>query len=270
MRGAWRNRMIVSKLLVPCRDGPMRFGASQSLDGDRAGGNRGISVVGGACVGVVGIAMGTFVSPVLGLAIVIVFAMPCIVLYLRRRRFPIDSIERDLPALLNSVASSVRAGVDPLRALHDAVAFLPPSSPLTCELARFEKALSIGIDEVEAIEGLFSQQFHPDLDLFKRCLLLSRRHGTSLSEPLHRITRVVRHRQSFRRKTRAALAMHRMSAFGIAMCAVLVAVMQLAVNRSGVRIAIEKPAGMALLCTGGALVAVGVVWMLQMGREERL
>ncbi len=270
MRSAWRGRLIVSKLLVPSRDRSMRDGASQSLDGTRARGNRGVVVVGSVCVGSVGLAMGVYVSPVWGLTSMILFSTPWLVCYLRRQRVPIDSMERDLPALLNWVASSVRAGIDPLRALHDAVAYLPSSSALTSELVRFERSLLIGTDEIEAIEGLFAQQYHPDLDLFKRCLSLSRRHGTSLSEPLHRITRVVRQRQSFRRKTRAALAMHRMSAFGIALCAILVAVMQLLVNSSGVRTAIEKPAGLALLCTGGALVVVGVVWMLQMGREERL
>jgi Flp pilus assembly protein TadB len=89
----------------------------------------------------------------------------------------------------------VRAGIDPLRALTDAGEYLPAGSPLIAELASFKKALSSGVDEVEALESLFRGEDHPDLELFTRCLILSRRHGSALSEPLHRITRVVRQRQ---------------------------------------------------------------------------
>jgi Flp pilus assembly protein TadB len=179
-------------------------------------------------------------------------------------------LERDLPALLNSVASSVRAGIDPLRALTDAGEYLPAGSPLIAELASFKKALSSGVDEVEALESLFRGEDHPDLELFTRCLILSRRHGSALSEPLHRITRVVRQRQSFRRKTRAALAMHRMSALGIAVCAIFIGGLQFVTNAAGVRIAIESRVGAWLVAGGVTLVAIGVMWMLMMGREERL
>jgi Flp pilus assembly protein TadB len=180
------------------------------------------------------------------------------------------AIERDLPALLTSVASSVRAGIDPLRAISDADQYFAATSPFVVELKIFKQRLAAGEDEVVALEGLFSAHYHPDIELFKRCIILSRRHGSSLSDPLHRIVRVVRQRQSFRRKTRAALAMHRMSAIGIAMCAGLIAIMQVVMNPKGIALAFSKTAGVVLLSLGGALILVGVVWMLAMGREERL
>ncbi len=180
------------------------------------------------------------------------------------------AIERDLPALLTAVASSVRAGIDPLRAIIDAKGYLPAESPFVSEVRLFEQRLARGEDEFEAIEQLLAGAYNADVELFKRCILLSRRHGSSLADPLHRIVRVVRQRQSFKRKTRAALAMHRMSALGIALCAILIAIMQLAMNSRGVAQAVEKTAGVVLLSAGGALIVVGVSWMLCMGKEEKL
>jgi Flp pilus assembly protein TadB len=127
-----------------------------------------------------------------------------------------------------------------------------------------------GGDEVVLIDAFCSRYDHPDVELFKRCLVLSRAHGSSLAEPLHRVVKVVRQRQSFRRKTRAALAMHRMSAVGIAGCAILIGMMQMTVNRKGIEVAFANPVGRMFLIGGAFLVAAGVAWMLSMGREEKL
>jgi Flp pilus assembly protein TadB len=181
-----------------------------------------------------------------------------------------SAIERDLPALLTSVASSVRAGIDPLRAISDAEEYFPADSPFVSEVRLFKQRIAAGDDEFDAIEQFLADEDHTDVELFKRCILLSRRHGSSLADPLHRVVRVVRQRQSFKRKTRAALAMHRMSAIGIALCAILIAVMQAAMNSKGVALAFEKTAGVVLLSVGGVLIAAGVGWMLCMGREEKL
>lgn len=264
-----RGRTITSKLLLSYRSssGGMRISTSQNGERSRIGWP--ICTTRNAGIVCAATAIGLYGFPILGIGVAVFVWILSGYSRIRTDRLRRDAMERDLPALLNAVASSVRAGIDPLRALHDAVDYLPPSSALVAELARCVRAIADGTDELEAIENLFAGQSNSDLDLFKRCLLLSRRHGSSLAEPLHRITRVVRQRQSFRRKTRAALAMHRMSALGIALCAVLVAVMQFLVNASGVRTAIDKPAGVALLSTGASLVACGVVWMLLMGREER-
>lgn len=177
------------------------------------------------------------------------------------------SVDRDLPALLTSVASSVRAGMDPLVALSEAREFLPVDSALTVELERFHRSLAAGGDEDEVIDRLFCDITTPDIELFKGCLRLSRKHGSSLAEPLHRVTRVVRQRQSFRRKTRAALAMHRMSAVGISLCAALIAFMQFFTNPEGIQLVLEHSIGSKLLISGGVLIVIGVGWMMSLGRE---
>jgi Flp pilus assembly protein TadB len=185
----------------------------------------------------------------------------------KRRR---TALERDLPALLTSVASSVRAGVDPLSAIANCEQYLPSDSPFREEAHLFKERLRAGEDEFLAIESFVGDDNYSEVELFKRCLVLSRQHGSSLAEPLHRVVRVVRQRQSFRRKTRAALAMHRMSAIGIALCAALIAVMQGVMNARGVALAFTKTAGVVLLSFGGVLILSGVFWMLSMGKEETL
>jgi Flp pilus assembly protein TadB len=175
-------------------------------------------------------------------------------------------VERDLPALLTSVASSVRAGIDPLAAVIGAREYLPRGSILIKELEKLRHALSEGRDEEVVLEEFLVVYRNQEGELFKRCLILSRRHGGSLAESLHRVTKVARQRQSFRRKTRAALAMHRMSAIGIALCAGGMGALQLTMNPRSVDLAVSHPVGGKLLVFGGLLMALGIIWMMMMGR----
>lgn len=219
-------------------------------------------------VAIAGVVAGNF-SLITALAVCTIGALGLLAYARIKEAKRITAIERDLPALLTSVASSVRAGIDPIRAIADAARYFPAESPFVSEIRLFSQRLAQGADECEAIEQLLAGDNNVDVELFKRCILLSRRHGSSLADPLHRVVRVVRQRQSFKRKTRAALAMHRMSALGIALCAILIAVMQLAMNSKGVALAFERTAGRVLLSVGGVLISAGVGWMLCMGKEEK-
>ena len=180
------------------------------------------------------------------------------------------AIDRDLPALLTSVASSVRAGMDPLSALVGARDYFPKDTILVREIEKIRQGLAQGRDEEELLEEFLHIYGNQDGELFKRCLILSRRHGGSLADPLHRITRVVRQRQSFRRKTKAALAMHRMSAIGIAVCAAAMTALQCAMNPQSLHLAIHHPVGSKLLIGGVLVMVTGLGWMLTMGREAKL
>ncbi len=184
--------------------------------------------------------------------------------FVRRRA----ALDRDLPALLTALASSVRAGVDPITALLSAAEYLPQGTPLVEELFSLKHRLKSGGDEIAELEAFLAHWRHPDAELFKRCLILSRKHGSSLGEPLHRITRVVRQRHSFRRKTKAALAMHRLSAFGIALCAVVIGVVQGLMNKQALIASVHHPLGSKLLVVGVVLIFLGVAWMVVMGSEE--
>ena len=186
--------------------------------------------------------------------------------WLKARAYERD-IERDLPALLTSVASSVRAGIDPLASVITGREYLPRGSILIQELEQVRQALLDGRDEEVVLEDFLAVYRNQEAELFKRCLILSRRHGGSLAESLHRVTKVARQRQSFRRKTRAALAMHRMSAIGIALCAGAMGALQCGMNHRSVELAVSHPVGVKLLLLGGTLMAFGIMWLMVMGRE---
>jgi Flp pilus assembly protein TadB len=216
---------------------------------------------------VAGLAAG-LLAPWMGVLVLFVAVLGLWIKVSRRSRARRSAIERDIPALLTAVASSVRAGVDPLRAIIDAEEYFPPDSPLVYEVRAFKHRLSSGEDETWVVEQFLENDQNRDAELFKQCVLLSRKHGSSLSEPLHRVVRVARQHQSFKRKTRAALAMHQMSAFGIMLCAVFTGVLQVMMNPEGIRAALADSRGVVLLSIGGALIALGVLWMMHMGREE--
>jgi len=209
-------------------------------------------------------------SVVIGLGALLLGALAVISCARRRARQRRAQLERDLPALLTSIASSVRAGIDPITALMNAHEFFPPDSLLAQEIREFRRGIRAGEDEERLIEGFMEGLSLADLELFKRCIILSRRHGASLAEPLHRVVRVVRQRQSFRRKTRGALAMHRLSAIGIAACAVFIGGLQVVMNLSGVALTWQHPVGSKFLMAGLGLIGIGIVWMMSLGREEAL
>lgn len=267
-----RERHIVRDLLESFRASPESAPRARQ---DEAGGARSdlgdaIRTPSGAAICVGALIVAIAVNPLAGVCVPLLSLGVMFWLRSRRARHTRALLERDLPSLLTSIASSVRAGIDPMKALADSADQFPEESPLRSELSELRVGLTKGKDEVDLIDLFCSGFQHPDVELFKRCLILSRTHGSSLAEPLHRVTRVVRQRQSFRRKTKAALAMHRMSAVGIAGCAVLIGLMQVSVNRKGIQIAIANPVGVLFLVGGASLVAAGVAWMLSMGREEKL
>lgn len=209
-------------------------------------------------------------GPVLaGLAFVIGSLALCGYVHVRARAHRV-AIDRDLPALLTTVASSVRAGMDPLSALIGARDYFARDTVLVQEIERVRQGLHKGRDEEELLEEFLSLYGSRDGELFKGCLILARRHGGSLADSLHRITRVVRQRQSFRRKTKAALAMHRMSAIGIALCAVAMGALQFGMNPQSLDLAFSHPIGSKILSGGLLLIMTGLGWMLTMGSEAQL
>jgi Flp pilus assembly protein TadB len=62
--------------------------------------------------------------------------------------------------------------------------------------------------------------------------------------------------------------MHRMSAIGIVLCALLICGIQAAMNLDGIRLTLSHPTGSKILIAGVFLIAVGVTWMMSMGKES--
>lgn len=190
-------------------------------------------------------------------------------LLLKRGEFKrCEEFERDYPAMLLSLASGVRTGLDPLSALFRVQESLPAASLVREELSRVKADLELGKTEREAIKCFGASVSHPDIRLFRTAFILAREQGASLAHCLHRLTKVTRARQSFRRKTRAAIAMQRLSSIGILICSVIISSFQVIGNRKAFIEAAHHPLGFWLMLCGGSLIGVGMIWMLRIGRNR--
>jgi len=180
----------------------------------------------------------------------------------------VEGFERDYPAFLVALAASIRTGLDPLSAMMGLQDLFLKQSILGRQLGLTAGVIEAGGTEDDAIAVFGADVPHPDLPLFRSAFLLARREGSSLGSCLERLSSVTRSRQSFRRKMRAAVAMQRLSAFGIAACAVLIGLMQVVSNIDAVRAAIAHPIGSKFLLLGVSLVILGLGWMLHMTRSR--
>jgi Flp pilus assembly protein TadB len=183
-------------------------------------------------------------------------------------RSRVEHFERDYTAFLLSLASSIRTGQDPLMAFTQCGKLFSESSVLALEVKKTAREIESGKGEEWAFGNFANSIKHPDIALLRAALILSRRQGSSLGTCLHRLARVTRQRQSFRRKIRGAVAMQRLSAFGIAACTVIVAIIQVTSNPRAIRDAWQHPIGSLALAGGIALVILGLGWMIYMSRRR--
>jgi len=179
-----------------------------------------------------------------------------------------ESFERDYTALLLSLASAVKTGIDPVVALSSSYSLFSEKSEVRIQGELFKANIASGRSETESIAEFGKTIPHPDLPLFRAAFLLARREGSSLAECLHRLARVTRQRQSFRRKVKAAIAMQKLSAFAIAACCVVITCIQFCANPAAFYRTMQHPQGAKIMLVGVLLVASGVAWMLRIAKSR--
>lgn len=185
---------------------------------------------------------------------------------LRSRKAATLEFERDYTALLFSLSIAVRCGLDPLQALLLSEELFEEGSAMRGELGALKDRIDRGMPEDAAIDR-FGQRFaHPDLPLFRSAFVLARKHGGSLSDSINRLARVTRQRQSFRRRSQAALAGQRLSAYGIAASALAVGVMQGIASRQALIDSLEHPVGRVMLSGALAISLAGFAGMIWTSR----
>ncbi len=189
--------------------------------------------------------------------------------YIKRKTIQrIEDFEKDYSAFLVSLSSAIRTGLDSFAALGRCAALFSPSSELHKEITKIQKKLELGTSEEEAIESFGKEIEHPDVPLFRTAFTYSRSEGSSLSDCLQRLAKVTRQRQSFRRKIKSALVLQRISAIGICVCAFVILGFQYFTNPEGMKVALAHPIGFKALSVGLSLVAIGLLWMLNLSRKR--
>lgn len=183
-------------------------------------------------------------------------------------RAKITEFEKDYTALLLSLASSIRTGLDPLVALSQSGRLFEKSSVMQAELEKFSNDLNSGKSEEEAIRSFASSIAHPDIELFRTAFLLARKEGSSLSHCLERLARVTRQRQSFRRKIRASIAMQRLSTLGISAAAAIILGIQAMGNYDAFVEALKSELGFKIFAFGCCCLVAGFIWMMNLAKSR--
>lgn len=203
----------------------------------------------------------------------IIFIIPALI-WLQLKQFQRKVIsraqlfERDYTALLLSLASGVRTGLDPLQALSNSAELFQPDSLVRAEILRLRSGIESGLTEDQLLREFAITIDHPDIKLFRTAFILARREGSSLAECLQRLARVTRQRQSFRRKVKGAVAMQKLSAYGIGACTIVIGIIQVTTNPQATIAAINHPMGFKVLLAGAGLVVLGVAWMISLTKSR--
>jgi len=197
--------------------------------------------------------------------------MPILILKMRlesKANQRAQNFEKDYAAFLLGLASSVRTGLDPLQAMTQSTELFDKKSELGKALVYFSEDIDHGLSEDRAIKEFAADIRHPDISMFRAGFMLSRRQGSSLAECLMRLAKVTRQRQSFRRKMKSAVAMQRLSGFGIAGCSILICSIQALSNPKAFIDALHDPIGVKLISFGALLILGGTFWMLRMTKTR--
>lgn len=186
----------------------------------------------------------------------------------RGKKLRKEDFERDYPALLITLASTIRTGQEPLRALCESKKLFAEGSAMHAVLQDFQSLLDEGKSERDAIAQFGCRVEHPDLAMFRLAFTLALSEGASLAPSLQRLARSTRQRQSFRRKIRSSLAMQRLSAWGIFACAFFLVGFQFLTQEGSLRLVQEQLIGMLSLGIGALLLVLGLLWMFRIARIQ--
>lgn len=190
-------------------------------------------------------------------------AMLCVavVAWSAQQRTLRTGVERDLPVFLLALAASLKSGASPCDALLRCGEHFK-GSLLGLEIDRFRARILSGRSEADAIATFGQEVPHPDLELFKSAYTISIRCGASLTGGLMRLSRVTRQRQSFARKSRAAVAAQKISLYAISGLVLIFVMVQVTLNQQAFLGVLSNPVGSRMLWAGSGLVLTGIVWML--------
>lgn len=131
--------------------------------------------IGGTLAAVVGvIPYGLFLMAALGPTLVVRAA--------RRRR--VYAVDRDLPLVLELLATMTQAGLGLDSAIARVVAVQPPDRPLTMELRSFQSDLLAGIPRLQALRHLAARVDVTALTVFVAAVVQAEQVGASIAETL--------------------------------------------------------------------------------------
>ncbi len=212
-------------------------------------------------------------------AVLVATAAGVPVLVLRSRRGRADrSIDRELPAALESIARSLRSGASMRQAIGEAAGgggATAPAAPgrtrrrrgrLPTELALVADQAGHGVGLVDALESFAARRPSPGVRLAVAALCLGVDTGGAQARAVDGVAATMRERLAVEAEVRALSSQARMSALVIGLAPLGFGAFAAATDPRTSEFLLHTPMGLVLVCVGLGLDAVGWLWMQRLCR----
>ena len=200
--------------------------------------------------GIVGFGLAGLVGLIV--AVLIIAAIPNIMLRVIRKRRSHKFVYQ-LPDVLGSMASSLRAGTSLPHAMEQVATQYPP--PASQEFAIVLSESRMGRDIEESIADVYKRMAKPEVELFNSAVAISRLVGGNLADTFDTLSQTVREKLRVEGKIESLTAMARMQGWVIGIMPIFV----------GYAIYKQEPQSMSVLFTefiGWVTLAVLIVMMI--------
>lgn len=182
----------------------------------------------------------------------------------RRRRF--REIRRQLPAMIDILARSSRAGRSIEQAIH--LAATESKGVIATELQKLDQSLQMGASFEKAVKTFAVRLPLMEVRILATTLVVQRVSGGHLSETLDRMATVIRDRISTYNQIQATTGAGRLSTMVIAALAPVAFVSMMVVNPEHVQVLMDDRMGRYLLMLGVVLELVGLLWVVMLIRND--
>ena len=169
------------------------------------------------------------------------------------------AFEEQLPATLQLLAGSLRAGYGLLQALDAVVK--EADDPTSSEFARVLTEARLGMPLDEALEGMAQRLDSDDFHWVVLAIGIQREVGGNLAELLTTVAETMRSRATLRRQIKVLSAEGRISAWIVGLMPFFVAFALSIINPGYLAELFQRIEGLVMLGFGAALLVLGMLWL---------
>jgi tight adherence protein B len=177
-----------------------------------------------------------------------------------------NKLNRQLPEVLNIMASSLRAGYSFLQALDTVAKQIP--EPAAGEFNRTIAEIRLGRNVEEALNAMAERVGSDNFRWAVLAVNIQREVGGNLAEILDTVAHTVRERDELLREVDVLTTEGKISMYVLIALPILLTVYMLAVNREYISLLYTTRVGFVMLITGVSLLALGFVWIKRLVRLD--
>jgi tight adherence protein B len=176
-------------------------------------------------------------------------------------------ISEQLPAALEMLARSLRAGHSLTSAFKLVASEMP--GPINLEFARSYEEQNLGVSFYRAVQQMTNRvPANNDLKIFAVSVIVQKETGGNLVEMLEKLADTIRARYQFYGKLAALTAEGEMSGLVLGALPIATALFLMFVNYGYISTLVTRPLGRIILTYTLISWCVGLIWLRQMGKVE--